>query len=289
MVALLPVGAAQDILQRRTHRTCRLWRIVRSDGASYHLTDHDRSVMFRGATYGPVGSLLSSAVTKEKGLVPTVRDVRGHFLDGLVTMDDVRAGRWRNASVTEWQVDWAYPFLGPTNKRWFQIAGMSWDGDRFTADLRGLGDVLERTAGRRVSRTCGKKLETCGADLTGLVLTGATVASVTDDNLDFRTTSYTSLTLPGVTYAFGTVEFTAATNAANLGQRYQINTVDTDGTGVDIALQLPTPSAISAGDTFTLRPGCDKSFDGGCATYSNRALFGGFPHLPGSDRANEVP
>lgn len=45
------------------------------------------------------------------------------------------------------------------------------------------------------------------------------------------------------------------------------------------------PHVPAVGDTFTIAPGCDKTFSGGCTKYSNTANFRGEPYTPAPETA----
>ncbi len=46
---------------------------------------------------------------------------------------------------------------------------------------------------------------------------------------------------------------------------------------------------MQAGDAFTIRPGCDKSFATCRAKFDNAVNFRGFPHVPGTDQVLSYP
>lgn len=54
-------------------------------------------------------------------------------------------------------------------------------------------------------------------------------------------------------------------------------------------LHLQTPFPIASGDTFVISPGCDKTFQTCKSKFSNKDRFGGFPHIPGSDKMITTP
>ncbi len=56
-----------------------------------------------------------------------------------------------------------------------------------------------------------------------------------------------------------------------------------------LTLFLPALYAVQAGDAFTVRPGCDKSFAACKAKFANAINFRGFPHVPGTDRVLGYP
>ena len=49
------------------------------------------------------------------------------------------------------------------------------------------------------------------------------------------------------------------------------------------------PSAVAVGDTYSLRPGCDKTFATCKDRYNNVKNFRGEPNVPGSDQIMSYP
>ena len=56
-----------------------------------------------------------------------------------------------------------------------------------------------------------------------------------------------------------------------------------------VALWAPAGAAISAGDSFTVRAGCDKSFATCTGKFANAVNFRGFHLMPGNDFAISLP
>jgi uncharacterized phage protein (TIGR02218 family) len=77
-------------------------------------------------------------------------------------------------------------------------------------------------------------------------------------------------TLP---YAQGKITFTSGLNN---GLTFSIKSVSSN----TLALVVPTTFAIATGDTFTILPGCDKTFPTCENVYNNKINFGGEPFTP---------
>jgi uncharacterized phage protein (TIGR02218 family) len=56
-----------------------------------------------------------------------------------------------------------------------------------------------------------------------------------------------------------------------------------------ITIFLPTPKNVTAGDTFNIQPGCDKTFAMCKGKFTNAANFRGEPHIPTGDQALQYP
>ena len=77
------------------------------------------------------------------------------------------------------------------------------------------------------------------------------------------------------------------TGGANTGQTVAVRRWDA-GAGI-LSLFLPALFAVEVGDTFTIRPGCDKSFATCKTKFDNAINFRGFPHVPGNDQILRYP
>lgn len=104
----------------------------------------------------------------------------------------------------------------------------------------------------------------------GVVLTGTT-QSVINATL-IRASDY---------YDMGKITFTSGQLK---GLSFGVSTW-TQGTPGTIALFNALPHMPASGDTFTIAPGCDKTFAGGCTKYSNTPNFRGFPYTPAPETA----
>lgn len=81
-------------------------------------------------------------------------------------------------------------------------------------------------------------------------------------------------------YIDGTITCVSGANAG------ASRTIANNGSGSQVGMFRPFLSAITAGDTFTLLPGCDHSTgSGGCAGRNNLLRFGGFPYIPPPEAA----
>jgi uncharacterized phage protein (TIGR02218 family) len=118
----------------------------------------------------------------------------------------------------------------------------------------------------------------CGVDLAALEETG-TVIAVTS-----ATAFATVLSQATGWYDGGELTWTGGANA---GQTVAVRSWDA-GTGM-LSLFLPALYPMQAGDAFTIRPGCDKSFATCQAKFDNVVNFGGFPHVPGTDQVLSYP
>ncbi|WP_121096557.1 DUF2163 domain-containing protein, partial [Roseinatronobacter ekhonensis] len=207
------------------------------------------------------------------------QDAEGVLTSDRITETDILDGRWDNAEVEVWRVNWA-----ETGQRVLMRRGAIGQIRRgrlaFVAEVRSLAHVLGQTVGRTFQATCDAALgdARCGVDLENPAFKGSgTVLDLLRDR------AFTSSGLGGFSsgwFTFGTVEWTSGTNA---GRRAEIIAHDvTDGIAVLTLLEAPVRS-IAGGDVFIVRAGCDKRMETCGAKFANTANFRGFPHIPGQD------
>lgn len=194
------------------------WRITRADGVSFGLTDHDRTLTFDGTGFEPVSGPTASEVRSGSDLSVDAQDAEGVLTSERITETDILDGRWDNAEVEVWRVNWSDPAQRVLMRR--GVIGQIRRGRlAFVAEVRSLAHVLGQTVGRTFQATCDAALGDgrCGVDLDASAFrgTGAVI-----DLLRDRT--FTASGLGGFAsgwFTFGTVEWTSG---ANSGRRAEI-------------------------------------------------------------------
>lgn len=225
--------------------------------------------------------------------------------DFPISEADIAAGVYDFAKFTVYQVDYldleaghvvvAHGTLGKISIRE--------DGLSIVEEMRGLTDQLKQNITEKDSLACraifgsqalgsGAEVEQrfpCGVDATALLEAG-TVESVGIENTRTFTDS-------GLSFAPGDLEpgMLKWLTGANAGRWYE---VETNATGGVISLAHPCAFPIQAGDSFQVRPDCNKvarDTSKGCASAirwgSQWPLhFRGEPDIPiGDAGANETP
>ena len=255
------------------------WRIARADGVTFGFTDHDRTLSFDGTDFEPESGLTASEVRSGSDLSVDAQDAEGVLTSDRITETDILDGRWDNAEVEVWRVNWT-----DTAQRVLMRLGAIGQIRRgrlaFLAEVRSLAHVLGQTVGTTFQATCDTALgdARCGVDLENSAFRG--IGGVIDL---LRDRAFTASGLGSFTsgwFTFGTVEWTGG---ANVGRQAEIIANDlTDGIAVLTLLEAPVRS-IAGGDAFTIRAGCDKRIETCSAKFANTANFRGFPHIPGQD------
>jgi uncharacterized phage protein (TIGR02218 family) len=255
------------------------WRITRSDGRVLGFTDHDRVLSFDGTDFEPESGLTASEIRSGSDLSVDAQDAEGVLSSDRITETDILDGRWDDAAVELWRVNWT-----ETSQRVLMRSGAIGQIRRgrlaFVAEIRSLAHVLGQTVGRTFQASCDAALgdARCRVDLEDPAFRGTgTVTGLVRDR------GFTAAGLGGFAsgwFAFGSVEWTSGANA---GRRAEVLAHDvTDGIAVQTLLEPPV-RPIAMGDAFTIRAGCDKRIATCGAKFGNVPNFRGFPSIPGQD------
>jgi uncharacterized phage protein (TIGR02218 family) len=102
----LPPGL-QAHLDEGTTTLAWCWRIVRSDGVTFGFTDHDRPLAFEGTTFEPESGFTASELRSSADLSVDAQDAEGVLRSDRITETDILDGRWDNAEVEVWRVNWS--------------------------------------------------------------------------------------------------------------------------------------------------------------------------------------
>lgn len=273
----------QSITVNGVHRFATCWKIERRDGQVYRLTDHNRPLTVDSETYTPIDSISASARQSKEDLENNTLEVHGAISSATIQNDDLRGGRFREAKLTEFLVDWRFPFAGKFKTSVFWISETTFTGEVWQAQLVGIVHKLRQKVGGMYGRSCRWALgdDNCGVDLTSLTSTG-TVDLVVVTRRTFR--SSLSIVQPDGYYGDGLLTWTSGLNDGLTGEIR--GHLEANG---NLALHLPMPFDIEVGDTFTVYPGCRKVQEDCKNKFNNFNNFGGFPHIPGTDKALETP
>ena len=269
----------QAHLDEGTTTLCWCWRILRADGLSFGFTDHDLALSFDGADFEPESGLTASEIRSGTDLSVDAQDAEGVLSSDRITETDILDGRWDNAEVEVWRVNWVDPGQRALLRRG-AIGQIRRGRLAFVAEVRSLAHVLGQTVGRTFQATCDAALgdARCGVDLedTAFEGTGSVVTILRD-----RAVRVSGLTgFAAAWFAHGTLEWTSGANAGRIAEVLGHDLADS---AASITLREAPVRPIAEGDEFVIRAGCDKRFETCGAKFTNTVNFRGFPHIPGQD------
>ena len=159
-------AALQAHLDSGTTTLAWCWRIERADGVVFGFTDHDRPLAFGGVTYEPESGFAASEIRSGTDLAVDAQEAEGVLTSDTITETDILDGRWDNAAVEVWRVNWS-----AVGQRVLMRRGAIGQVRRgrlaFVAEVRSLAHVLNQTVGRTFQHACDAELgdARCGVDL----------------------------------------------------------------------------------------------------------------------------
>ncbi len=274
----LPTGL-QSHLDSGTTTLAWCWRLTRSDGKLFGFTDHDLPLTFDGTTFEPESGFTASEIRTGSDLSVDAQDAEGVLTSTTITETDILDGRWDNAAVEIWRVNWA-----DTSQRVLMRRGAIGQVRRghvqFVAEMRSLAHVLNQSVGRTFQASCDAALgdARCRVVLTNPTYAGSgTVVTVTGDR---RFTASGLSSFADGWFALGTLSWTTGANA---GRKAEVLSHAVGATDVTVTLLEAPVRPISTGDNFNITVGCDKRFETCKTKFANAVNFRGFPHIPGQD------
>jgi uncharacterized phage protein (TIGR02218 family) len=270
----------------RLHRLCQLWKLTRTDGTILRFTDHSHELVYLGETYEPSGGFSPTAQQKQTGLRSRNQELMGMLSSGKITDGDLHAGKYDSCLIEIFRVDWLYPWAGSFDRQVYRIESVTFSSEHWEASIIGLTGLLQKANGELVTRMCQNDLGDgiCRVNLTSSTVTRS-VLTVTNSRRIF-TASLTGITNPYVGGAIADGYFTAGklvwTSGPNLNLASEIR-AHTQSSGT-LELELETPFDIGVGNSFTIYPGCDKTWSTCLSKFANRPNYKGAPDVPGTDK-----
>ncbi len=189
------------------------WRITRVDGEVFRFTDHDENIVFTadqsltvnitaGEEYLAIGGFNSSAVSVKSGLQVDNLDLSGvvnaDATEGGIHLEDLRAGRFRNAEVEIFMIDWTSPDDGsiPIQRGNLGEVSLNQDAKTYEAELRGLSQRYAQKVGRIVGPNCDADLFDSRCGLTASDFAQSTIVDTVSNNRFFTVPTFETLIDP---------------------------------------------------------------------------------------------
>jgi uncharacterized phage protein (TIGR02218 family) len=276
MKSTSPALAAHLAGEVTTLATC--WRLERADGWVRGFTDHDRELVVDGLTYVASTGFLPSAIKTASDLSVDNLDVDGFLDDAALRAEDFIAGLFDGARIEVFIVNWTDLGQGRLLLRKGFLGEIKRADQRFSAEIRGLSNRLQQTAGKLYSRLCRVDLGSseCGVALGPRTDTYAVTQVIAADTVRIVTARATGF------FTFGKATFTTGANAGAVNEVLLHD-------GLTIRLFVPMPRPIVVGDQIVLVAGCDKTPETCNAKFANILNFRGEPHIPGNDKVFSYP
>lgn len=264
---------------------CRAWALTRRDGLRLGFTDHDGDLLFDGLEFRARTGMTAKALQETTGLSVDNSEAAGALSDTGIAEADLLAGRFDDAEIRVWLVNWADPAQRIERFRG-SLGEISRAGGAFKAELRGQTDRLNQAQGRVFQRHCAASLGDgrCGVDLDGPGRSALVALAAVDDQGRLR--------LSGLgAFADGWFERgrILVQGGVAAGLVAAIKSDRPEGAERALALWSPLPAGLVAGDLLRLEAGCDKRAETCREKFFNFLNFRGFPHIPGEDWLASYP
>ena len=278
-------SALQAKLDSGVTTLARCWIITRRDSVVQGFTDHDEDIVLDGATCRAGTGFTASEASSTFDLAVDGSEVTGALADETLSEADLAAGRYDAAAIETWLVDWSDPSLKVLAARG-ALGEVKREGPAFTAELRGLADILSQEAGRLYTARCGADLGDgrCRIDLGNPARRGSGTVSALEGTSLFAAGGLGSFA--GGLFSEGRLTWTGGANA---GVSVEVKEHRIVAGAVRLSLWQAMAEPIAPGDAFTVTAGCDKTFATCRDRFANALNFRGFPHIPGNDFVISYP
>ncbi|GLQ34061.1 hypothetical protein GCM10007939_03440 [Amylibacter marinus] len=264
---------------------CRCWKIQRTDGVILGFSDHDQTLAFEGAVFEAESGLDATALQTAVGLNVDNSEATGALSSDGITSADIGAGKYDDAEVYIWIVNWM-----DVAQRYMIFRGKLGEitiGARsFSAELRSVSDQLNRPVGRTYLKQCSAQLGDKGCKFA--LDSENWVREFALRRSKDRSVLYLDPAedLESDWFSFGTATFLS-------GENQSVTTVIRSDQIINserrIELSEKLYFAPQAGDVVRLSVGCDKQAETCGSKFNNIKNFQGFPFVPGEDWSLSFP
>jgi uncharacterized phage protein (TIGR02218 family) len=264
-----------SVTQGGVHHLAHCWKIIRRDGSSIGLTDHDADLQFDQVIFHANAGMTVSRLEKRLGFDDYGIDVSGVLSHPIIRDIDLEEGVYDDAEFSIWLVDWQAP-----HNRQLIFAGILGevvhDGTSYRVSLRANVSKMERVEGLIYQRSCSATLgdARCGIDLAqGQWRHTVRISRIADYSLEVQGFSRGS-----GWFKNGRLLLT--------DRHLRIRNDSLRGAAVDadsilvLGLWDQVPASLSIGQSVVIEQGCDQA-EATCRNrFANYVNFRGFANLP---------
>lgn len=210
--------------------------------------------------------------------------VPGVVISPMITETDIVDGRWDNAAVETWRVNWR-----DTTQRALMAKGSLGQIRRgkkaFVAEVRGMAHLLNQPVGRTYQSLCDALVGDvrCGVDLNDPAYQGTGAVTALASGRRFTVSGLDGF--DGDWFAAGLLTWSTGQNA---GRTVEVSEHDLRAGTVHVTLGTDPVRRVEIGDQFTITAGCDQRRATCAVKFANVPQFRGFDDIPGSDAVFRV-
>ena len=253
---------------------CTCWVLTLQDGTVLGFTSHDQDLQLDDVPCQALPGGASSEIALSETRSGQSTTFRSAITSDAITEAAIEDGRFDNATVTIWQVDWQAPeHRHEIFRGW--LGTITRQKSRFEAEVMNGTMNLRVPHGRIFGRLCEAELgdARCAVDLDDpRYQVAATVVQVQSPN---------TLILE-LANAVADGWFNAGKLEQTDGTILMINDHQTQGARAVLSLRHPIKSLPQRGEQLRCFAGCNKRFAQCRDKFANALNFRGFPHIPGS-------
>jgi len=255
-------------------RIARLLKITCKNGDVYAFTDTDMPLVVDSVKYTPAPGLQSVKLTATSDVQISNQEIGAALSE--IPEQDLIGGVFDSAEIIASWASWANPGAGKVDVFVGTLGEVTWDDRGFVADVVSNMKAMERIIGWQYTATCrhtlyggpaAGKIGSCGVNPATFTFTGS-VSSILTPKWRFTA----SLSQPDGYFSAGVLTWTTGNNAG-------LSVTVKRQTGAEFELFLPTAFTFAAGDTFSIKAGCDKTLETCKNKFNNLNNYGGFPHI----------
>lgn len=154
----------QAHLQQQVLALANCWKVTRTDGTVLGFTDHDQPIPFDDGEgeiiYEAATGMTASSLSSSSELRVDTQDVVGLLDSTRITDNDLRAGRYDNAEVRYFKVNFKDPSvsMGSVKMKINTTGEVRIENDQFTVELRSLSQAYSQRIIDLVQPSCGVDL-----------------------------------------------------------------------------------------------------------------------------------
>lgn len=273
-------------LQNQVTTLAVCWKVNLKDGTILCFTSNVLDLVFDlsdgdgSQTYNASTGVTPSDIQSSTGSSVDNNNIVGIINSSQVTDADILDGRYDNAKVVQFIVNYNDLTMGPVILMKGYVGQIQNSTTHFDAEIRSLNQLLSQNVGKVCTPSCMVKefgdadCNVNGGNLAPYTYAGCTVVSYTD----FRQFSFTlgSGSVADHYFAKGKLTWTSGP----LNNRSM--TVKDNVSGV-LQMMMSMSLQPPPGSHFTLIAGCDRLVSTCFTEFNNVANFRGFPYIPGVD------
>lgn len=261
------------------------WKLTRTDGVEYFHTGHDSALVIDGDTYNPVNGTILSQFEQQAGLGVDNLEVMFAFTTAGITKAEIEGNLFDGATIDVFLVNWADVTMGKAllAQNWL-VGNIELRDYMAVAEVRSRAQLLNSSLIELYSPACRATLgdARCGVDFGSAspYIVSGSVTALTDRRI-FGDSSRVEAT---DVFAYGLLTWTGGASAGGLNTGLSMEVQSYDPVTDIITLFLKMPYAITIGDTYEMRWGCNKSAVSCKNKFNNFVNFRGEPFIPSPDQ-----